>query len=108
MPQAHPPTKAYRLKNGSAQGWVYSIKRAGQYWHLYKFYSSRVAAIKGMKNTQWAFGVSGAMIRNRQASSMTVAKIKTVSGEIKWGVFQHSPHKQYQITDANVGKYLME
>jgi hypothetical protein len=108
MPPSYPLTRVYRLKNGSAQGWVYSIKRAGQYWHLYKFFSSRTAAINGMKHTQWSFGISGAMIRNQKAASMTVAKVQTVSGEIKWGVFQHSPHREYQITDANVGKYLMD
>lgn len=108
MPVGYPLTKVYRLKNGSAQGWIYAIKRAGQYWHLYRFFSSRTAAINGMKHTQWSFGVSGAQIRRHEASSMTVAKVKTMSGDIKWGVFQHSPHREYQITDKDVGKYLVE
>jgi len=36
----YPMKKLYKMRNQSSQGWVYSIKHKGLYFHLYKFFSS--------------------------------------------------------------------
>ena len=93
----YPMKKLYKMRNQSSQGWVYSIKHKGLYFHLYKFFSSRSAAIKGMKWLLKTWGGKGTL------AYLTVAKT-----EKGWGVFQSSRSKQFQITDRNAGQYLVK
>lgn len=96
----YPEKKLYTLKN--AVGTILAVKHRGEYYTLYKFYSSRTTAVNGMKYVQWLFpGTKEG--RRVIRSKMIVAKT-----EKGWGVFQSSPYKQYQITDKNVSKYLVK
>lgn len=97
MATKYPTKPLYKLKNASAQGWVYAIKKDGLYWPLYKIFSSHRAAINGMTGLLPTRGKKSGL------AHLTVQKT-----EKGWGVFQCSRHKQYQITDKNVGEYLVK
>jgi len=102
MAKTYPTSRLYKLSNGSAQGWIYAVKSRGMYLTLYRFYSSRTAAVNGMKYIQWLFPGT------KEGRRMIRAKMIVAKTEKGWGVFQSSPHKQYQITERNVGKYLIK
>ena len=96
MAEKYPMKQLFKLKNASFQGWVYAIKKDGLFWPLYRFFSSHTAATNGMNVL-----LKGS--RGTNLAHMTVQKTKE-----GWGVFQSSRHKQYQITDKNVGEYLVK